>query len=91
MAVDEIKNVANMMKNANDKCKILISSVLPQRNDRIMNNAIRDTYAAMKEICEECNYTFINNDNNFIKDSKPDFTMKKNTVNLNTRCQNTWP
>ena len=82
---EELKTVADTIRNVNPEAKILISSLVPRRNDTLTNKAIHDTNKMLKTVCTKHNYVFVDNCVNFLKDGKPDISLYKDTVNLNKK------
>ena len=72
----------------NPEVKILISSILPRRNDRLINNAISDANHSIKDVCQEQNYVCIDHDQKFFNNGKPDVTLYKDGVHLNKNVEN---
>lgn len=81
----EIRNAAETVQNAHSACQILISSILQMRNDRLTNNRIHEANRLLQGMCQECNYQFINNSENFINSGKPDFSLYKDGININRK------
>lgn len=71
------------VRNVNPNTRIFILSILPMRNDRLVNNTINETNRAIKKACQQQIFAYIDNDSNFLKNGKPDITMYKDAVNLN--------
>lgn len=71
------------VRNVNPNTRIFILSILPMRNDRLVNNTINETNRAIKKACQQQIFVYIDNDSNFLKNGKPDITMYKDAVNLN--------
>ena len=53
---EELKSAADTIRNVNPEAKILISSLIPRRNDRLSNTAIHKTNILLKTVCTEHNY-----------------------------------
>ena len=83
--VNGLKDAAETVHNVNPEARIVISSILPRRNDRHTNRIISETNEALKDVCQERNYVFIDNDKTFLKDGKPDVSLYKDPVNLNKK------
>ena len=83
--INELKNTADTIRNVNPEVKILISSILPRRNDRLINNAISEANRSIKEVCQEQNYVYIDHDEKFFKNGKPDVSLYKDGINLNRK------
>lgn len=83
--VNELKDAADTIRNVNPEVKILISSILPRRNDRLINNAISEANHSIKDVCQEQNYVYIDHDQKFFNNGKPDVTLYKDGVNLNRK------
>lgn len=83
--VNQLKDAADTIRNVNPEVKILVSSILPRRNDRLVNNAINVANFSIKEACKEQNYVFINHDSKFLISGKPDVTLYKDGISLNKK------
>lgn len=83
--VDEMKDLADTIKNINSGAKIIISSILPRRNDRLANNVITATNQSLRQACEEKGYHFLDNTSRFMKNSVPDSTLFRDNIHLNPK------
>ena len=82
---NELEKAASVIKKVNPDAKILISSITPRRNDRLVNSAISEANRSIINTCQEHNFMFIDNDKNFYKDNKPDVSLYKDGINLNKK------
>ena len=55
---DEMKDLANTIHNINQDARIIVSSILPRRNDKLVNGVIGNTNQFLKNACEEKGYYF---------------------------------
>ncbi|MEW8547324.1 MAG: hypothetical protein AB2693_27770 [Candidatus Thiodiazotropha sp.] len=55
---DEMRDLANTINNINHRAKIIVSSVLPRRNDKLVNRVITATNKSLRQACEEKGYYF---------------------------------
>ena len=53
---EEMKNLADTISNINSGAKIIVSSILPRRNDKLVNQVIMTTNQTLKEVSEEKGY-----------------------------------
>ena len=83
--VNGLKDAAETIHNVNPEARIIISSILPRRNDRITNTVISETNHALKDVCQEQDYVFIDNDKVFLKDGRPDVSLYRDPLNLNKK------
>ena len=83
--VNGLKDTAETIHNVNPEARIVISSILPRRNDRITNSVISETNQALKDVCQEQDYVFIDNDKVFLKDRRPDVSLYRDPLNLNKK------
>ena len=81
----EIRNTAEIIKKEHPECKILISSILPRRNDRLVNNSSQETNRLLQEMCQSHDFHFIDNNKNFLNSGKPNFSLFKDGSNLNRK------
>ena len=83
--VHDLKKVTDTIRKLNPKVKILVSSTIPRRNDRLVNSAIASANQSVKNACQEHNLVYIDNDKNFYEDRKPDVSLYKDAVSLNKK------
>ncbi|MES9905541.1 MAG: GDSL-type esterase/lipase family protein [Sedimenticola sp.] len=83
--VDEIRDTVDSIKNINPEAKIIISSILPRRNDKLLNRIITDTNSTLEEMCQAENYSFINNDAKFKVNDTPDSSLYADHIHLNPK------
>lgn len=83
--VNGLKDAAETILNVNPEARIIISSILPRRNDRTTNRVISETNQALKDVCQEQEYVFIDNDKVFLKDGRPDVSLYRDPLNLNKK------
>ena len=81
--VNGLKDAAETVHNVNSEARILISSILPRRNDRRTNGVISETNQALKDVCRERNYVFIDIDKMFLKDGNIKSEMRSFKSNEN--------
>ena len=73
----QYKELAETVKHINYDCPIIISSVLPRKNDRLANQVIAETNRSLKQLCESESYIFLENTENFLSDGAPDASLYK--------------
>ena len=83
--VHDLKKVTDTIRKVNPEVKILVSSTIPRRNDRLVNSAIASANQSIKNACQVHNLVYIDNDKNFYKDRKPDVSLYKDAVSLNKK------
>lgn len=82
---DEMKDLADTIKNINSSAKIIVSSILPRRNDRLVNSVITATNQSLKQACEEKGYYFLDNTPRFMINDFPDSTLYRDNIHLNPK------
>ena len=82
---DEMKDLANTIHNINKDVKIIVSSILPRRNDKLLNRVIGKTNQSLKNACEEKGYYFLDNTESFMKDNQPNSALYKDNLHLNPK------
>ena len=82
---DEMKDLANTIHNINKDAKIIVSSILPRRNDQLVNGVIGKTNHSLRNACEENGYYFLDNTESFMKDNKPNSALYKDNFHLNPK------
>ena len=83
--VSGLKDAAETVHNVNPEAMIVISSILPRRNDRLTNTVISQTNQALMEVCKEQDYKFIDNDKVFLNDGRPDVSLYRDPRHLNKK------
>ena len=83
--ISEFKGVVDTVRNINSGGKIIVSSVLPCRNDKLANKVIDQTNLALRKICEEKSCHYLDNYPLFCKNGMPDATFYKDNMNLNAK------
>ena len=83
--VNDYKDTIDTLKSVNSNVKILVSSLIPRRNDRLVNNHIRETNAALDSMCKREGYLFINNDTRFVCQGAPDTSLYRDNIHLNAK------
>ena len=76
----EMKDLADTVKNINKDAKIIVSSVLPCRNDKLVHKMITTTNQSLREACEEKGFHFLANTPSFIINGVPDLTLYKDNI-----------
>lgn len=82
---DEFKDLADTIRNINSGAKIIVSSILPRRNDKLVNNVITATNHSLRQACEEKGYFFLDNAPRFMKNSVPDQMLYSDNIHLNPK------
>jgi len=82
---EEIKHTIQSIKSANSDVKIIVSSVLPRKNDRLVNDMIEKTNTSLQTMCEESGHFFLNNSNTFIHQGLVDASLYRDNIHLNAK------
>ena len=56
--VQDLKKVTDIIRKVNPEVKILVSSTIPRRNDRLVNSAIASANQFVKYACQEHNLVY---------------------------------
>ena len=72
---DEMRDLANTIHNINQDAKIIVSSILPRRNDKLVNGVKGNTNQSLRNACEENGYYFLDNTESFMNDDKPNSAL----------------
>ena len=83
--ISEFKGIVDTVRNINSGGKIIVSSVLPRRNDKLANKVIDQTNLALRKICEDKSCHYLDNYPLFCKNGMPDTTFYKDNMNLNAK------
>ena len=82
---EEMRDLADTISNINRDTKIIVSSILPRKNDKLVNQAIMSTNHSLKEVCEEKGYHFLDNSPKFMINGTPDSSLYRDSIHLNPR------
>ena len=83
--VNDFKSTISVIKSVNPKVKIVISSLIPRRNDKLVNNHIRETNASLQSMCQRDNFSFVNHDSRFFYQNTPDKSLFRDNIHLNAK------
>ena len=83
--IGEFKGVVDTVRNINSGGKVIVSSVLPHRNDKLVNKVIDQTNLALRKICDEKSCHYLDNYPLFCKNGMPDAAFYKDNMNLNAK------
>ena len=83
--LDDFKDTVDTIRNVNRGAKVIISSILPRTNDRLVNKQIQATNAALEELCRETGLCFMNHTDVFMKENKTDESLYKDHIHLNAK------
>lgn len=82
---EEMRDLADTISNINSDAKIIVSSILPRRNDKLVNQAIMSTNQSLKEVCEDKGYHFLDNHPRFMINGMPDSSLYRDSIHLNPK------
>ena len=77
--------IAQKIKHINQECKIIVSSVLPRKNDRLANQLIKATNQSLKQLCDTNSYCFMDITGKVLKDNVPDTSLYRDSIHLNAK------
>jgi hypothetical protein len=81
----EFRETIDSIRSVNSKIKVVVSSIIPSRNDRMVNGVISRVNRSLQTMCEVKGYHFIDNDENFLQHSVPDRSLYRDNIHLNTK------
>ena len=82
---EDMKDLADTISNINRDTDIIVSSILPRRNDKLVNQAIMSTNHTLKEVCEEKDHHFLDNNPKFTINGIPDSSLYRDSVHFNPK------
>ena len=72
------KNTVKTLKSPNRGAKLLVSSILPRKSERVVNNINK----TLESLCVNLGYHFLNNDVFMIENDKPNYSLFYDNVHL---------
>ena len=82
---DSFRDTIETIKDYHPSAKIIVSSILPRLDDSSGNAIIQRTNLSLAEMCDDSGYTFLNNDDIFLKNGKPVRSLYRDNIHLNTK------
>lgn len=83
--VEEFRDLIDTVQNINSNAHIVISSILPRKNDKLLNRIISETNTALNDFCREKKHHFLDNTDKFMKNGSPDTTLYSDHIHLNPK------
>jgi len=71
------------VRNINPSVKFVISSIIPRKNDKLINIVICQANKALKKVCSEDGQHFQDNDSDFLVNNQPIPSMYYDHIHLN--------
>ena len=81
----KITQIVQKIKHVNPECKVIVSSVMPRKNDRLANQLIKQTNTSLKRLCESNSYGFLDMTEKILKDNVPDADIYRDNIHLNAK------
>ena len=83
--IGQYTEIAETIRYINSECKIVISSNLPRKNDKLANQLIAQTNKSIMQLCDSKSYHFFNNTENFHADGSVKTMLYKDNIHLNAQ------
>ena len=83
--VDEFKDTISTIRSLNPRTKIIVSSIIPRRNDRHMNTKIQQTNSDLQMMCDAQGLYYLNNNSHFVSHGRPVQELYRDHIHLNAR------
>lgn len=82
---DQFEHMAETVKQINPECQIVISSILPRKNDKLANQLIKQTNESLKQLCDSKPYILMDNYEKLLANAVPNVTLYKDSIHLNAK------
>ena len=82
---EQLERITAIIEDVNPFCKIVISSILPHKNDRLGNQLIKQTNQSLEQLCSTKEYCFMDNTERLMTNGAPDPTVYKDNIHLNAK------
>ena len=86
-SVEQLERIAEIIEDVNPLCKIITSSILPRKNDRLANQLIKQTNQSLQQLCVSKSYSFMENTGRVLKNGVPDPTLYKDNIQFNAKSR----
>ena len=83
--VKQNKDLAETIHQINPECQIIISSILPRKNDKLANKVIEQTNQSLKQLCDSRSFAFLDSTRSFISDGDINTSLYKDNIHLNAK------
>lgn len=83
MISSKLENAVIKIKSTCHKAKVVISSILPRKTERVIVNIINTTNGLLSDMCTKTGCYFLDNDKTMFKNGRPDFSLFHDNVHLN--------
>ena len=83
--VKQNKHIAETIQQINQRCHIIISSILPRKNDKLANKVIEQTNQSLKEFCDASSLVFLDNSVSFNSHEENAHSLYKDNIHLNAK------
>ena len=88
-SVDDIvkqnKNIALTIQQINPDCRIIVSLILPRKNDKLANKVIEQTNECLRQLCDTNSFVFLDSKRNFTSDCQTNVSLYKDNLHLNAK------
>ena len=82
---DEFRDTIHTIQSANKHLKIIVSSIIPRKNDKQVNDMIQKTNNSLQMMCQEKGYYFLNNYQMFVQRGSIDTSLYRDNIHLNPK------
>ena len=80
---EQLERIAEIVEDVNPMRKIIISSILPHKNDKVGNQLINQANQSLKQLCTRKSYCFMDNTERLTANGVPDSTLYRDNIHLN--------
>lgn len=79
----KLADTVSLVKSVCPKAKIIVSSILPRKAEKVVNNVIGATNSLISEMCEKAECHFLDNDKVLVENGRIKFSLFQDSVHLN--------
>jgi len=80
---EKLENTVSLIKRVSPKAKVIVSSVLPWKAEKVVNNVISSANRMISEMCEKAECHFLDNDKVMKENGRINFSLYQDKVHLN--------
>ena len=79
----KLETTTRKVKSVSPRAKIVVSSILPRKGEKLVNNTITNTNEALSSLCTSPGHLYLDNNKVIMKAGRPDLSLYNDITHLN--------